>query len=136
MAGGGNWSRGSAIWPGVKLHLARAGSVGAPVLVLHHDNRHPDHSKFYDELAGPPPLRRRAVSRTIPGNCKSERPPMAAARADVAVIYQKAGCPARVERASLIGGLALVAAGSRVRWRRWLPASSTTVARAVRSAWG
>jgi pimeloyl-ACP methyl ester carboxylesterase len=98
MAMARGWSEAAFEVAGAKLHLARAGS-GRAVLVLHHDTGSPDRLAFYDELA----RRFDVLIPHHPGYGKSERPDWLRNVRDVAVIYQWLLSDLGIERASLIG---------------------------------
>ncbi len=92
------WSETSALVAGAKLHVARAGS-GPALLVLHHDIGTPERLPFYDLLAE----RFTVLAPHHPGWGRSERPGWMRGVRDIAAIYQALLADQNLSDVSLVG---------------------------------
>jgi pimeloyl-ACP methyl ester carboxylesterase len=92
------WSETTQTIAGLKLHLSRAGS-GPAVLVLHHDIGTPDRLPFYDALAS----KFDVLVPHHPGWGKSERPQWMRHPRDIAAIYAWLLANLGLTGASLVG---------------------------------
>jgi len=98
MASDVTWSDTTTELAGVKLHLSRAGS-GPALLVLHHDIGSPDRLPFYDHLAE----RFTVLVPHHPGWGRSGRPGWMRGVRDIAAIYQWLLADQRVSDVTLVG---------------------------------
>ena len=92
------WTETTRTVAGLKLHLSRAGS-GPAVLVLHHDIGTPDRLPFYDALAA----KFDVLVPHHPGWGKSERPQWMRHPRDIAAIYSWLLANLGIANASLVG---------------------------------
>jgi pimeloyl-ACP methyl ester carboxylesterase len=98
MAGEADWTESALEVAGLKLHLTRAGS-GPAVLVLHHDIGSPARLPFYDALAE----RFSVLVPHHPGYGRSERPSWLRSVRDVAIMYQSLLADLEIGETALVG---------------------------------
>lgn len=98
MASEAAWSETSLAVAGSKLHVARAGT-GPALLVLHHDIGTPERLPFYDRLAE----RFTVLVPHHPGWGRSERPGWMRGVRDIAAIYQSLLAELGPSAVSLVG---------------------------------